>query len=341
MLGHVPIVVISMLILGCGSKTASNNIVPASSGQQEDLGLAELRRTLESTVLENYEQLTYGNIEAFADGVATEQDLQVAGVTPSDLLVGRSPAKLRKDRRLFKQRQPRILSKNLEVHLSKDGSVGWVSDEASYRVDFEGREASIPIRSTAVYVRDVDRWVMAAEHLSYGVPIADVLRLAAGGELHAMPPLKTSFGGSRKRTAPLLGLVGSFINIGGAEVLAATDTLVLLPGQEQEFRDGEALALAQIFGDRSTAALREFRIQFAKSKRVAWILASLAIRTERNGDTVEVPLRASFVLEREGQGDWGIVQAHVSAPLLESQISERVFGVGSDSEPRLDVPTNP
>ncbi len=320
-------VVVAALALGCGGKTAATTAVPASSGQQEDLGLGELRKTLESTVLENYEQLTYGNIEAFADGVASELDLQMAGVTPSDLLVGRSPAKLRKDRRLFQDRQPRILSKNLDVHLSKDGSVGWVSDEVSYRVDFEGREASIPIRSTAVYVRDVDRWVMAAEHLSYGLPIADILRLATAGELQQAAHLKTDFGGSRKRAAPLLGLVGSFINIGGAEVLAAKETLVLLPGQQQEFHDGDAPALAMLFGDRSTAALREFRIQFAESKRVAWILASLAIRTEHNGDTVEVPLRASFVLEREGQGDWSIVQAHVSAPLLESQLSERVFGV--------------
>jgi len=313
---------------GCGGKNSALTMAPASSEDPPDLGLAELRKSLESTVLENYDQLTYGNIEAFVDGVATDRDLQMIGVEPSDLITGKSPAAIKKDRRLYRDRNLRILSKNLNVQLSRDGSVGWIFDEPSYRVDFEGREASIPIRNTAVYVRDVDRWVLVAEHLSYGVPVDDIVRLSTGGTLEKVPRVKTNYGGSREAAAPLIGLVGTFINAGGANLMVPEDdrSVVLLPGPEQEYHNEVAPALAGLFGVGATVALREFRIQMAASKSVAWMLASLAIRTQRNGDSIEIPLRASFVLERAADKSWGIVQAHISAPVLETQLSARAFG---------------
>ncbi len=324
----VAVVGVALAAVACGSKSREQTILPAASEEQADLGLAELRQSLESTVLENYDQLTYGNIEAYVDGVAVGRNLQIIGVTPGDVLVGKSPSGLHKDRRLYKDRNLRILSKNLDVHLSRDGSVGWVFDEASYRVDVDGREASIPIRSTAVYVRDVDRWVIAAEHLSYGVPVSDVVVMAAQGRIKAPKSMKTAYGGSREQAAPLIGLAGTFINVGGADSMASNraNTLVLFPGPEQEFHGVVPPSLARQFGRESTVALKEFRIEIAESKRVAWMIASLAIRTQRNGDSLTIPLRASFVFEREAQKDWGIVQAHISAPLTAEVVSESAFG---------------
>ncbi|MCP4447365.1 MAG: nuclear transport factor 2 family protein [Myxococcales bacterium] len=316
-------------VLGaCGGNSKTLKALPAASQEQADLGLGELRKSLESTVLENYDQLTYGNIEAFVDGVARDRKLQIIGVTPDDLLVGKTPKGLDAYRRLYKERNLRILSKNLDVQLSLDGSVGWVYDEASYRVDFEGREASIPIRSTAVYVRDVDRWVLAAEHLSHGVPASDIVVLAAQERIAGPPSMKTDYGGPRERAAPLLGLAGTLINVGGADALASDNgnTLVLLPGPEEEFHNVVSPALARLFGRESTVALKEFRIEVAESKRVAWMVGALALRTQHNGDFLSIPLRASFVFEREAQKDWGIVQAHISVPLKEEQLSERAFG---------------
>lgn len=315
----------------CGSKAKAPSALPAASEEQPDLGLNELRQSLESTVLENYDQLTYGNIEAYVDGVAVDRNLQIIGVEPDDVLVGNSPAGLHEDRRIYKGRNLRILSKNLDVQLSRDGSVGWVFDEASYRVDVGGREASIPIRSTAVYVRDVDRWVIAAEHLSYGVPVPDIVVLAAQQRINGLTKIKTDYGGSRERAAPLIGLVGTFINIGGNEALAVDrgNTLVLLPGPEQEYHNEIPPSLAAQFGRDTTVALKEFRIQIAESKRVAWMIASLAIRTERNGDLMSIPLRASFVFEREAQKEWVIVQAHISAPVPEDVLSEMALGGAS------------
>lgn len=315
-------------IAACGSKVQSSSVAPVASEEPAELGLDVLRKSLESTVLENYDQLNSGNLEALSDGVVADRGLQFVGVTSADFIVGRRRKDLRRDRRLFKTRNPRLLSKNLDVRLSKDGSVGWIYDEMSLRVDYEGREASIPIRSTALFVRDVDRWVIASEHLSYGYPIEDIVLLATQGNLPDSPRFKVDYGGSREDAAPLIGLSGLFVNAGGAEALAndRQDTLVLLPGAALEFQGSEAPALAKLFGEQATVAVKSFHIQMGESGRVAWMLASLAIQTRHNGDAIRIPLRSTFVFEREPKGDWGIVQAHISVGLSEEQLGARVFG---------------
>lgn len=321
-----------LLLFSCGGSQRKVSVTaPSSSSQEADLGLDDLRKSLESTVLENYVQLTYGNIEAFLDGVASEREVQFVGVTPRDVVVGVNPAALQKDRRLYRHRKLRILSKNLDVHLSEDGSVGWVYDEVSYRVEYMGREASIPIRSTALYVRDVERWQLVAEHLSYGLPISDLVSLVARGDLKAGTALKTKHGASRKLSASLAGLVGRFLNGTASEpvVLDDEETLLLLPSSEQEFHGLDAMnasALSESFGAVSTIAVKGFRVQLSSSKRVAWLVANLSVRSDLNGDEIVVPLRGSFVFERRRDKGWKLAQAHVSAPLPEKELSARVFG---------------
>jgi ketosteroid isomerase-like protein len=303
-----------------------------SSTSETNLGFADLEKSLESTVLESYVQLTFGNIEAFLDGVALGRSLHFVGVLPKDVAFGVNPPALQKDRRLYKHRNVRILSKNLDVHLSEDGSVGWVYDEISYRVEYMGREASIPIRSTAVYIRDVERWVQVAEHLSYGIPTGEIISLAARDELREGPPFKTDHGDSRRLSASLVGLVARYLNGSSAShnlVFDAPDSLVLLPAAEQEFHASEAAeapALAETFSQGTTAAIREFRVQYSPSKRVAWVVANIGVRTSFNGDPLDIQLRGSFVLEKRKDKGWGLVQTHISVPLLERQLSERVFG---------------
>src|SRR5690606_30460226 len=94
-----------LAVAGCsGSARTPVSSGPATAAQDTDLGLEELRKSLESTVLENYLQLSYGNIEAFVDGVSADRELQLVGITPKDVLVGVRPAGLRTDRRIYRQR---------------------------------------------------------------------------------------------------------------------------------------------------------------------------------------------------------------------------------------------
>jgi hypothetical protein len=62
-----------------------------------------------------------------------------------------------------------VRSKHLDIHLSQDKQVSaaWMADEVSWRVTFCGRTAVIPLRMTALYAHDGDRWIEVFEHLSY------------------------------------------------------------------------------------------------------------------------------------------------------------------------------
>lgn len=170
----------------------------------------ELGRDLEATALENYLQLALGNMEAYADSVAREREVALIGIGPKDVVVGINPPGLIRDRRPFRDRRHcsfgernnepclRFQSKNLDVHVYGDGSVGWISDELSYRVPNEGREAAIPVRLTAVFVRDIDRWVLVLEHMSYALPRSEILAMAERGELEPPMPIKSAFQDARQ-----------------------------------------------------------------------------------------------------------------------------------------------
>ena len=56
---------------------------------------------------------------------------------------------------------------------------------------------------------------------------------------------------------------------------------------------------------------------------------SLVIRVLVLDDPVTLRLRATYVFERrdDSPGLWTQVQAHVSAPVLQEQLSKRVFGL--------------
>ncbi|MDB4955946.1 MAG: hypothetical protein JWO36_3515 [Myxococcales bacterium] len=93
------------------------------------------------------------------------------GVGPGDVYYGegfkRAPSRwpLRVD-----ATTPHVVrSKRLDIHLAQDKlvSAAWMSDEVSWRVTFCGRTAVLPLRITALYAHDGDRWIEVFEHLSY------------------------------------------------------------------------------------------------------------------------------------------------------------------------------
>lgn len=298
---------------------------------REDTGIDELRHDLESTVLENYNQLSLGNIEAYRDGIASDREIVMVGVTPRDLVLGKDPKGLSRDRRLYRQREPKLLSKNLDVHLSADASVGWVFDELSVRVQYLDREASIPVRATSVYVRDVERWLLVAEHLSYAIALDELVTLAARDELSQVAGMKSKRAQDHELSATLIGLVGHLHNGGSDEGVfeESERSLLLLPDPDMEFHGDRARSvapLAELIGPGTMVGVRDFRITVGANQQNAWMVANLLVKTAKNGEPLEVGLRGSYVFAKRNEDDWIIVQAHVSAPLREEQISERVFG---------------
>src|SRR6185312_2240496 len=95
------------------------------------------------------------------------------GVGPGDILFGaevRERASSRWPLRISPPLKAAVRSKRLDIHLSADkaASAAWTSDELSWRISFCNRTAVIPLRITALYAHDGDRWVQVLEHLSFG-----------------------------------------------------------------------------------------------------------------------------------------------------------------------------
>jgi hypothetical protein len=129
---------------------------------------AALRAELEDAILTGY-----GRVEP-PDVATVAIDARVGaariGVGPGDVLIGpalaaapsRWPLDLPPGSRAVAR------SKRLEVHLSQDATAAWASDEISWRLPMCGRVAAIPLRMTALYAREGDRWLQVFEHLSFG-----------------------------------------------------------------------------------------------------------------------------------------------------------------------------
>jgi hypothetical protein len=321
---------LALLAAACSSSNGSVDTVNPVDVHQDvpEVPREVLDHDLEATVMENYSHLSLGNFSAFRDGLSQDQPVALIGVTPADVVVGRRPPDAARDRRLYRVLGPTLLSKNLDVHLSIDGSVGWTFDEMSYRVPYQGRTASIPIRSTELYLRDFDRWVLVMQHQSYAVSIDDLRTLASSGALEA--PKRFPSRALEKGSRDLIALVGRLHNESGP-IARGDGVLVLLPDRDHELRGvdaAQASSLAALFGAGSTVGLRDYRIAFAKDGRVAWMAANLVVRTsvgEGSAASVDIGLRGTYVFEK-GAAGWEVVQMHISAAVPEGELSRRMFG---------------
>lgn len=321
---------LALLAAACSSSNGAVDTVNPADVHQEvpEVPREVLDHDLEATVIENYSHLSLGNFSAFRDGLSQDQPVTLIGVTPGDVVTGRRPPEAARDRRLYRVLGPTLLSKNLDVHLSADGSVGWTFDEMSYRVPYQGRTASIPIRNTELYLRDFDRWVLVMQHQSYAVSIDDLRTLASSGALEA--PRRFPSRAFEKGSRELIALVGRLHNESGP-IARGDGVLVLLPDRDHELRGSDAAqasSLAALFGAGSTVGLRDYRIGIGKNGRVAWMAANLVVRTgtgSSNGAGVDIGLRGSYVFEKAASG-WEVVQMHISAAVPEAELSRRMFG---------------
>lgn len=316
---RVGIIVIALAAAGCPKKKQTD-VVATSPSPSIAPHKDELARQLESAALESLGQLSLGNLDAYAEGMRSDRDVVLIGARVGDTYVGSARGSSDIDRRPLADLYPQLLSKNLDIQLSDSGGVGWVFDEISYRVPVDGRWASVPVRVTAVFTRDVDRWVLAMDHWSYARPTADVLEDAL-----ATDKLATDREGSAADA--LVSLVGRLEN-GDKRARAlgrsrADHAVLLLPGPENELHGDQIAAaptLPQLFGSTGTVGLRRHRVEVAATGDVAWMAANLVVAGKRS-----VPLRATYVFVH-GERGWQVVQEHVSAPVPRDFFDELLFG---------------
>jgi hypothetical protein len=312
-----------------GSRKQARPVATVDPLQDLGSGLADLRRDLESTVLENYSHLSLGNIEAYADSVSDSGAIALIGPRPSDLVVNDTTFRERRDRRMYRDRDVRIYSKKLEMHLSEDGSAAWVADELSYRVPYAEREAALSLRYTAVFVRRSGRWEMVAEHMSYPLAVDRAIAFARAESFGKVRKMGKDIGKNAEEPASVVRRVHSADNkFIERHVSAAASALWWLPDPSAEYRGDSiwtAPGLKNSFG--SGVSLQRVGIvaRVVGDGSIAWVAEHIFLRGRAYDDQILIPLRALYVLERTGS-DWQIVQAHLSVPLLDQQLNELIFG---------------
>ncbi len=300
--------------------------VPVDDGEDSGMDRTALARDLEVTIREAYAALSDGYEERYLDGLARDRRLVLIDVGPEDVLVG-FDVKACRICQQFDDRRVELRSKRLEVHITADGTSGWSFDELSYRVVHEGRRVIIPMRSTGVYERRNGRWLVVQQHVSYGVPDAELGAYAAAGRGGRPLPLE-SWTAPGEPAAQARAVLETAAGGGDAALATGDATLVLGSDPDAEWRGPAAAAhgsLRSQYGDDKKFEIRDLRVKTSATGQLAWAAANVIVASQYEGKPVSLPLRITWVLEHK-DGVWRVVQLHTSVPVPAEELSLRVFG---------------
>ncbi|MBK7539071.1 MAG: nuclear transport factor 2 family protein [Myxococcales bacterium] len=274
-----------------------------------------LRNELRSEILDSYERDDVPDLDtALLPTIGAAR----IGVGPGDFLIDQDLVK-------FSSRWPltidpamaqSVRSKHLDVTLAADTSAAWMFDEVSWRLTICGRTLVIPLRLTALYARDGDRWIPALEHLSWGAAPVDLSVL--GSSVQSATVSQDIDQALEAAIAPLLQ----------AQIPASPswskgpDALMIGPDWSQEWRGLELVGKALASGKLELEDKRSGVVGRSTDKAtVAYWVGNL--RT--TGSAPQRRLRASFVFERHLR-QWVVVQGHVSAPIDDESLARLTVG---------------
>ena len=333
------------LLAACSTPKAKPAVVPDVTVPVTDTEAERRQRMvaeLEDDILSSYERDELPDLDT--DMIDPRIGPARIGVGPGDVLFGSEVADRASSRwplRVDKSLKTTVRSKRLDIHLSSDrqASAAWTSDELSWRITFCGRTAVIPLRITALYAHDGDRWVQVLEHLSFGRQPAP----SADGSLVGRPmadaiidhnlndeldhEIIALFSQQSDRVRALVSL--------DPEHRAEDDprqpapSFLLAPDPDSEWHGDDDVARIQ-FADGKLVRIQDRRVgviglSVAKAT-VAYMVANLVVQLQ----TGMVLLRGTFVFEKRDD-KWIIVQGHVSEPISDYELASRVFGTALES----------
>jgi hypothetical protein len=241
-----------------------------------------------------------------------------------------------------------VRSKKLQIHLSHDKQVSaaWMSDELSWRITLCGRTAVIPLRITALYAHDGDRWVQVFEHLSFGrlpLPTPDgqlrgarireaVIDRALSDDLSRL--LNGLMSGQAERIKQSVSATKS------EDPTKPAATFLLGPDSTSEWSGGQVEAITLVDGK---VSLDERRVGVVASGRadkasIAYWVGNLVadLRYHPGTPASKVLLRGSFIFEKRDD-KWVIVQGHISQPIDDIDLAQYVYGTALIWEKPLQV----
>jgi hypothetical protein len=268
------------------------------------------------------------------------------GVGPGDVLLGneldRAPSRwpLDIDKSTFTESK----SKRLEIHLSKDATAAWLSDEISWRIQMCQRTAVIPLRLTALYARDGDRWVPVFEHLSFGRTPTPT---RAGQKLpREIVPAVASRDLADDLSRVLSPVLRRMIDKAPKVVAQGPEGSLLGPDLAAEWH-GPDVVQAKLVPGTEPLKLEDRRVGIvgrglSKATIAYWIGNVTADLPARPGVAAgKAHLRATFVFERRADADgdqtWVIVQGHVSHAIEDYDLATAVFGTALISPKPLTI----
>ncbi|HEY5927810.1 MAG TPA: hypothetical protein VIV11_39260 [Kofleriaceae bacterium] len=304
---------------------------------------------LQDEVLASYERDELPEVETSM--IAPEVGPARIGVGPGDVLYGDDVRRLAWSRwplQLEPGTQTVVRSKALKIHLSHDKQVSaaWMSDELSWRITMCGRTAVIPLRITALYAHDGDRWVQVFEHLSFGrtpEPTADgKLRGAAIREAVVDRSLSDDL--SRVLNALLSAQVARMkLSVAAAKTDDPTKpapTFLLGPDSDAEWSGGSVESIKLVDGK---VTLDERRVGLIaggrpdKATMAYWVGNLVADLNHHPGTPAsKVLLRGTFIFEKR-EDKWVIVQGHISQPIDDVDLAQVVYGTALIWEKPLQI----
>ncbi len=294
------------------------------------------------------------------------------GVGPGDVLFGdevRQRASSRWPLYVLPTMPTSVRSKSLDIHLAmttdRQVRAAWLSDEVSWRITVCGHVAAIPLRVTALFAHDGDRWVEVFEHLSFArVPQPYFVQTDKGlqTELRGSPMVRPGEKPivDRRLADELSGVLQSLFSrqpqrIQGVVSLdpkheAEDDpkkpapTFVLMPDPDGEWHGDRDISLLASLVDGTLRAedrrIGTVGLDVASSRIAYWVGNFVAELPSRPGVPAgKVRLRGTFVFEKRN-GKWVIVQGHLSEPIDDLDLAQLVFGTSLLSEKPLQVTCN-
>lgn len=355
---RLPLALLAVLAACPRSKPTPTSVVepPAPSDSDADRR-RRLIAELQDEILTSYERDDPPDVDTLL--IDPQVGPARIGVGPGDVLFGEDVSRRASSRwplMLATGTPTAVRSKHLSIHLSSDRQVSaaWMSDELSWRITLCGRTAIIPLRITALYAHEGDRWVEVFEHLSFGrtpQPTAD-------GELRGAPFIEAvvnrdiSDALSRQLNA-LVSAQSTRIKLSVAPPTRDDDptkpapTFLLGPDPDGEWSGGDAETIRLVDGKITLDRPRVGTIGRPDKSTIAYWVGNMVADLNHHPGTPasKVLLRGSFVFEKR-EGKWVIVQGHISQPIDDFDLANLVYGTAlipdtllqrGDKKPELQI----
>lgn len=336
------------LAAGCASSssartTTSQDPVPSDD---EATRLAHLLGELQDDILTSYDrdeppELDSGMIDAKVgtarvgagpDDFYTGEDLRKPSAR--DRPASRWPLDVDRSTRNY------VRSKRLEIQVAADQTAAWMSDELSWRIRMCDRTAVIPLRLTALYAHDGDRWVPVFEHLSFGWAPTPL-------DTPRPRPIKTAVVSGDLRDE-LSGVVSrGLVRVPHDPEVVAQDpsALALGPDAGDEWHGPHVLEARLPAGKLEDRRVGTIGRTVGDATVAYWVGDFVAEVAARPGVAAgKVRMRVTYVFEKRraaGKGScardpskgqppadcrWLLVQSHMSQAITDDELTRQVFG---------------